>query len=147
MRSLPPRQRCCVTRGCRTPISWRPEEEPGSIDGFYLACIAANNGKSHSHNDTGSFWVYSQGWPVLIDMGQETYQKKSFGAHRYEIPSMQSAYHNLPTIGGVQQGVGPCFGLLTLATSPMTVRRSLLWSWLRLTLRSPVEELAPHGKA
>ena len=80
-----------------------------SSDGLYLACIAANNGKSHSHNDTGSFWVYSQGWPVLIDMGQETYQKKSFDAHRYEIPSMQSAYHNLPTIGGVQQGVGPTF--------------------------------------
>jgi hypothetical protein len=81
----------------------------GSIDGLYLACIAADNGKSHSHNDTGSFWVYSQGLPVLIDMGQETYQKKSFGAHRYEIPSMQSAFHNLPTIGGVQQEVGPTF--------------------------------------
>jgi Heparinase II/III-like protein len=80
-----------------------------SADGLYLACIAADNGKSHSHNDTGSFWVYSQGLPVLMDMGQETYQKKSFDAHRYEIPSTQSAYHNLPTIGGVQQGVGPMF--------------------------------------
>jgi hypothetical protein len=86
-----------------------------SVDGLYLACIAADNGKSHSHNDTGSFWVYSQGWPVLIDMGQETYQKKSFDAHRYEIPSMQSAYHNLPTIGGVQQGVGPTFRATELA--------------------------------
>jgi hypothetical protein len=80
-----------------------------SAEGLYLACIAADNGKSHSHNDTGSFWVYSQGLPVLMDMGQETYQKKSFDAHRYEIPSTQSAYHNLPTIGGVQQGVGPMF--------------------------------------
>ena len=53
-----------------------------SSDGLYLACIAADNGKSHSHNDTGSFWVYSQGLPVLMDMGQETYQKKSFDAHR-----------------------------------------------------------------
>lgn len=86
-----------------------------SVDGLYLACIAADNGKSHSHNDTGSFWVYSQGWPVLIDMGQETYQKKSFDAHRYEIPSMQSAYHNLPTIGGVQQGVGSMFRATDLA--------------------------------
>jgi hypothetical protein len=86
-----------------------------SVDGLYLACIAADNGKSHSHNDTGSFWVYSQGWPVLIDMGQETYQKKSFDAHRYEIPSMQSAYHNLPTIGDVQQGVGPMFRATDIA--------------------------------
>jgi Heparinase II/III-like protein len=86
-----------------------------SVEGFYLACIAADNGKSHSHNDTGSFWVYSNGWPVLMDMGQETYQKMSFGAHRYEIPSMQSAYHNLPTIGTVQQGVGSMFRAIDLS--------------------------------
>jgi heparinase II/III-like protein len=86
-----------------------------SSTGLYLAAIAADNGKSHSHNDTGSFWVYSQGLPVLIDMGQETYQKKSFDAHRYEIASMQSAYHNLPTIGGVQQAVGPTFRATDLA--------------------------------
>jgi hypothetical protein len=86
-----------------------------SSQGLYLACIAADNGKSHSHNDTGSFWVYSEGLPVLMDMGQETYQKKSFDAHRYEIPSTQSAFHNLPTIGGVQQGVGPTFCATDLA--------------------------------
>jgi hypothetical protein len=86
-----------------------------SVEGFYLACLAADNGKSHSHNDTGSFWVYSNGLPVLMDMGQETYQKKSFGVHRYEIPSMQSAFHNLPTIGMVQQGVGSGFRAKDLA--------------------------------
>jgi hypothetical protein len=88
-----------------------------SADGLYLACIASDNGKSHSHNDTGSFWVYSQGLPVLIDLGQETYQKKSFDSHRYEIPSTQSSFHNLPTIGGIQQGVGPMFRATDLAYS------------------------------
>jgi hypothetical protein len=88
-----------------------------SSDGLYLACIAADNGKSHSHNDTGNFWVYSQGLPILIDLGQETYQKKSFDAHRYEIPSTQSSYHNLPDIGGVQQGVGPMFRATDIAYS------------------------------
>ncbi len=88
-----------------------------STDGLYLACIAADNGKSHSHNDTGNFWVYSNGRPVLIDLGQETYQKKSFGAHRYEIPSTQSPFHNLPTIAGVDQGVGPQFRATDLAYS------------------------------
>ena len=86
-----------------------------SAKGLYLACIAADNGKSHSHNDTGNFWVYSNGLPVLIDLGQESYQKKSFDSHRYEIPSTQSAFHNLPTIGGVQQGVGPMFRATDLA--------------------------------
>jgi Heparinase II/III-like protein len=102
--------------------TWLPDscimaarQKAESTDGLYLACIAADNGKSHSHNDTGSFWVYSQGLPVLIDLGQETYQKKSFDSHRYEIPSTQSSFHNLPIIGGVQQGVGPMFRATDLA--------------------------------
>jgi hypothetical protein len=80
---------------------------PDSTDGLYLACIAADNGKSHSHNDTGSFWLYSSGKPVLIDLGQEAYRRQSFNEHRYEIPSTQSSYHNLPTIGSVQQFADP----------------------------------------
>jgi hypothetical protein len=81
----------------------------GSTDGLYLACIASDNGKSHSHNDTGNVWVYSNGLPILMDLGGETYQKKSFDKHRYEIESTQSGFHNLPTIGGVDQGVGVTF--------------------------------------
>lgn len=83
--------------------------EENNPRGLYLACIASDNGKSHSHNDTGSFWLYLDGEPVLIDLGAEAYQKQSFDEHRYEIASMQSAYHNLPTIGSVQQGVGSAF--------------------------------------
>ena len=125
----------------RAPLyrdTWLPDtrimaarKQAGSTAGLYLACIASDNGKSHSHNDTGSFWVYSNGVPVLIDLGQESYQKKSFDAHRYEIATTQSSWHNLPTIGpmapgkaatqtgpaprqvtpgeGIDQGVGPQF--------------------------------------
>ncbi len=48
-------------------------------------------------------------------VGRDTYQKNSLDAHRYETPSTRSAYHNLPTIGGVQQGVGPTFCATDLA--------------------------------
>ena len=44
--------------------------------------------------------------PVLIDVGVETYSAKTFSSRRYEIWTMQSAYHNLPTINGVQQAAG-----------------------------------------
>lgn len=81
-------------------------QHEGSTDGLYLASIASDNGKSHSHNDTGSVWVYSNGLPILMDLGGETYQKKSFDKHRYEIESTQSGFHNLPTIGGIDEGVG-----------------------------------------
>jgi len=90
----------------------------GSTSGLYLACIASDNGKSHSHNDTGSFWVYSNGLPMLIDLGQESYQKKSFDIHRYDIATTQSSWHNLPTIGNVRPGkaaqqTGPAPGQVT----------------------------------
>jgi hypothetical protein len=83
--------------------------QAGSTRGWYTACIASDNGKSHSHNDTGSIWLSIDGDPVLIDLGQEAYQKQSFDAHRYELFSTQSSYHNLPEIGGVEQGVGSAY--------------------------------------
>ena len=85
----------------------RMEENSGK--GFYLGCIASDNGKSHTHNDTGSIWVYLDGEPVLIDLGNRQYTFQSFNMHRFEQESIQSAYHNLPTVNGVQQGNGSAF--------------------------------------
>ncbi len=73
---------------------------------YFLAAKAGHNGDSHNHNDTGSFIVYKHGKPFLIDVGVETYSQKTFSPQRYEIWTMQSAYHNLPTINGVMQSGG-----------------------------------------
>jgi len=77
-----------------------------SADGMYFAVLAANNGRSHSHNDTGSYIIYQDGQPVAIDVGVEAYTAKTFSTERYSIWTMQSAYHNLPAIGGVMQHNG-----------------------------------------
>ena len=82
----------------------------GSVEGLYLAAEAGNNGKSHNHNDVGNFIVYSNGAPAIIDVGVETYTAKTFSSKRYEIWTMQSAYHNCPTIDGVMQAPGRQFG-------------------------------------
>lgn len=71
--------------------------QEGSTDGFYLAMQAAPNQRPHGHNDSGSFIVFHDGNPVIVDIGPEAYT-----APRYKF-SVQSAYHNLPTIGGVMQ--------------------------------------------
>ncbi len=68
-----------------------------------LSMKAGCNDDSHNHNDTGSPILYIDGKPVLIDVGVESYTKKTFSPQRYEIWSMQSAYHNLPTIAGYDQ--------------------------------------------
>lgn len=73
---------------------------------LYLALKAGDNADSHNHNDTGSFTVYRDGRPLLIDIGVESYTKKTFSAQRYEIWTMQSAYHNLPTVNGFMQKDG-----------------------------------------
>ncbi len=77
-----------------------------STDGFYFAALGGHNAESHNHNDVGNFVVYRNGNPVLIDVGVETYTAKTFSAQRYEIWTMQSAFHNLPTINGVMQAAG-----------------------------------------
>lgn len=73
---------------------------------FSLAVKAGHNADSHNHNDTGSFIVYKNGKPMIIDVGVESYTKKTFSQKRYEIWTMQSAYHNLPTFGEVMQKDG-----------------------------------------
>ncbi|MFO7933436.1 MAG: heparinase II/III family protein [Bacteroidales bacterium] len=73
---------------------------------FYVAAKGGHNHESHNHNDVGNFIVYLDGQPVLIDVGVGTYTKKTFGPRRYEIWTMQSAFHNLPTINGVMQNNG-----------------------------------------
>ena len=78
----------------------------GSAEGLYLAAKGGHNNESHNHNDVGNFIVYYNGQPVLIDAGVGTYTRKTFSDQRYEIWTMQSAYHNLPTINGVMQHEG-----------------------------------------
>jgi hypothetical protein len=74
--------------------------------GLYLAAKGGHNAESHNHNDVGNFIVYADGKPVLIDVGVETYTAKTFSSRRYEIWTMQSGFHNLPTINGVMQKDG-----------------------------------------
>ncbi len=78
----------------------------GSAQGLYLAAQGGHNGQSHNHNDVGNFMVYADGMPAIIDVGVETYTAKTFSPQRYEIWTMQSAYHNCPTIDGVMQSAG-----------------------------------------
>ncbi|MCX6624562.1 MAG: heparinase II/III family protein, partial [Acidobacteria bacterium] len=75
----------------------------GSAEGLYLAAQGGHNMESHNHNDVGNFIVYADGKPVIIDIGVETYSAKTFSAQRYDIWTMQSAWHNLPTVDGVMQ--------------------------------------------
>lgn len=81
-------------------------DRSGTADGFFVAAKGGHNDESHNHNDVGQFVVYLDGKPLLIDIGVETYTRKTFSDQRYTIWTMVSSYHNLPTIGGIQQQAG-----------------------------------------
>jgi len=94
---------------------------------LYLAAKGGHNAESHNHNDVGNFIVYANGRPLLIDIGVETYTAKTFSSNRYDIWTMQSQYHNLPTINGVQQKDGREFHAenAKFQSSPKQVKFSL----------------------
>ena len=78
----------------------------GSVNGFFFTAKGGHNAESHNHNDLGTFVLYFNGKPCLIDIGRETYTAKTFSSRRYEIWTMQSQYHQLPKINGVDQKDG-----------------------------------------
>jgi hypothetical protein len=102
-KAKPPYVRDAWFEGIGVMIARRQE---GSTSGLYLAAQAGHNAKSHNHNDVGNFIVFANGKPAIIDVGVETYSAKTFSGQRYEIWTMQSAFHNCPTIGGVMQKPG-----------------------------------------
>ncbi|WP_241245943.1 heparinase II/III family protein [Microbacterium sp. 4R-513] len=81
-------------------------ERTGSAAGLTLAIKGGHNGEHHNHNDVGSFVVAVDGVPVLVDAGRPTYTAATFGPRRYDIWTMQSAWHNVPEVRGAAQSPG-----------------------------------------
>ena len=94
----------------QTPeVTWYPETQFCYLKnkkGFFLAVKGGYNNESHNHNDVGTFSLYYNAVPVIIDAGVGTYTRQTFGKERYTIWTMQSNYHNLPMINGVPQKFG-----------------------------------------
>jgi hypothetical protein len=84
-------------------------ERAATSAGLAVAVKGGSNGEHHNHNDVGSFIVASDGVPVLVDAGRPTYTLQTFGPRRYDIWTMQSAWHNVPELCGQQQPPGAGF--------------------------------------
>lgn len=99
-------------------FTWYPETEFCYInDGnLFFACKGGYNDESHNHNDIGTFSLYVNDMPVLIDAGVGTYTKETFGRNRYSIWTMQSDYHNLPKINGYSQSAGKQYKAVNMKT-------------------------------
>ena len=74
--------------------------------GMYLAAKGGHNGESHNHNDVGTFLLYTDGQPRVIDLGNCVYTAKTFGPERYTLMNTRSRNHNVPLIGAMEQAAG-----------------------------------------
>ena len=108
--------------------------------GLFLAVKGGHNGESHNHNDVGSFVVYADGNPLFIDPGVGEYTSKTFSKNRYDIWTMQSQYHNLPQINGIDQHDGKQFAAKIMAKGKRSITLDIagaypkdahVTSWLR----------------
>ncbi len=75
-------------------------------DGMYAAVKGGHNGESHNHNDVGSFLLYADGAPEIVDAGNLVYTAKTFGPERYTLWNTRSMNHNVPFIAGFEQQPG-----------------------------------------
>ena len=107
---------------------------------LYVAMKGGHNGESHNHNDVGSYIVYADGEPLLIDPGVGEYTAKTFSKDRYTIWTMQSQFHNLPLINGTGQKDGRQYaarvvsrkkGTLTLDIAGAYPAEAAVKSWKR----------------
>lgn len=92
------------------PFTWYPETEfcymHDKESKMFFAAKGGNNGESHNHNDIGTFSLFVDNIPLIVDAGVGTYTRQTFSGERYNIWTMQSDYHNVPRINGVAQKQG-----------------------------------------
>lgn len=93
----------------RPTLTWYPETEFCYIttpEGLFFASKGGFNDESHNHNDAGTFSLWADNFPIFIDAGVGTYTRQTFSNERYTIWTMQSGWHSLPVINGVEQRNG-----------------------------------------
>ena len=111
-----------------SPESWAAHA--GSVSarssaGLTLAVKGGHNGEHHNHNDVGSILVALEGVPVLVDAGRPTYTAQTFGPDRYDIWTMQSAWHNVPRVRDTAQQHGRAFTARDVVATVDDARTSL----------------------
>ncbi len=74
---------------------------------LFVAMKGGHNAESHNHNDIGTFVLYMDGKPAILDAGNMTYTARTFRDEtRYCLWNTRSANHNVPLIGTYEQAAG-----------------------------------------
>lgn len=103
----------------------------GQAGGLYAALKGGHNGEHHNHNDVGSFVLFLDGAPEVVDAGNLVYTAKTFGPDRYTLFNTRSANHNLPLIRGHEQTPGRSSAAREVTFAPDGVSMELAGAYPR----------------
>lgn len=109
--------------------TWYPDTEihyMSNSDGIFVAARGGYNNESHNHNDVGSFNLYYDNLPVIIDVGVGTYTRQTFSSERYSIWTMQSNYHNVPVVNGCAEPFGTQYRATGCKSTPTSFSADLV---------------------
>ncbi len=110
--------------------------------GVGIAIKGGHNNEPHNHNDVGSFHIYKNGVPLLVDIGAPLYDKFYFSSQRYENFAASSRSHSVPIVNnslqingnqyratnvtmdesGVRMDIAPTYGLAELSSLVRDIR-------------------------
>jgi hypothetical protein len=99
-------------------------DQADTTDGWFLAAKGGHNDEVHNHNDVGSLVVFLDGEPLLVDAGVGPYTRATFSHERYTIWTMQSGWHSVPVVNGIEQRNGRDFAAQAWSTSVAEDRTS-----------------------
>ena len=101
-----------TTRDAEPPGDvWLPELQLRLVRrrALTMACKGGVNAGSHNHNVCGSFVLYVDGEPQLVDAGNMTYTARTFSGERYSLWNIRARNHSVPMIGPWEQAAGEAF--------------------------------------
>ncbi|HEY3332740.1 MAG TPA: heparinase II/III family protein [Capsulimonadaceae bacterium] len=93
-------------------ITVRRKDQLGNL--WEFAAKGGHNVEHHNHNDCGSFILHVNGQPIVTEIGAPEYNRRFFGATRYEHIASRTMGHSLPIINGAEQAEGPEYKAVVL---------------------------------
>ena len=75
----------------------------GRTEHLFFSAKGGHNAESHNHNDVGNYILYSNGRPVVVDIGTMEYTRATFTSERWSIFTFCSPYHNTLIPAGAEQ--------------------------------------------
>ncbi|MBR2612752.1 MAG: heparinase II/III family protein [Clostridia bacterium] len=109
--------------------------------GIGIAIKGGNNEEPHNHNDVGSFHIYKNGVPLLVDIGAPRYDKFYFSNQRYENFAASSRSHSVPIVNNALQKNGKEYKAVDMTMDESGVRMDIAPAYALAELSSLIRDI------